>query len=344
MLRVIPGFSLEPPASEVEFLRRELGITWNQIGEAELISRIGEAQRTLVIISEPRHYQNIVRKVESDSIVAVMISDESYSLDRLNLALHESVHGVYRHYAPDFAPWPRIISASLGYLRDSRHTSQQGSTVVPNIQSGLQLRRRMKAWQAIKGESHAVPLGYTDTFARAFSDRFGLAEDSSLLGHDEIASLDRTSSVVFRGNRGLAQRIVGCERAAEMENSDITLIDADWSARAAEDVGETYVDSLLHAQFALCPPGFSNNESFRFYEALLCGALPIEVRVATTHLGVLPWRDDGTICESSWMRGLDQATNMNETERANRVAASRALMERVLTRVAGDIRQDLRSG
>ena len=119
------------------------------------------------------------------------------------------------------------------------------------------------------------------------------------------------------------------------------LIDADWSARAAVDVGASYVDSLVSAQFALCPPGFANNESFRFYEALACGALPIEVSVASTHLGELPWRNMGSIAHSSWTRGLREAEEMPEDERERSVLVARGLVTDVLHASAMRMRADV---
>ena len=199
----------------------------------------------------------------------------------------------------------------------------------------------MKQWQAVEHKVSPIPLGYTDTFARAFAQRFAPPSNASVFSVDPTNRVDRERSVVFRGNRGLAQRIVGTERAKKTRDSEITLIDADWSARADSDVGAAYVDSLIAARFALCPPGFANNESFRFYEALACGALPIEVSVASTHLGELPWRSRGPISSASWTKGLKEAEQMTEVERAQRVFIARGLVTEVIESAAIRLRADV---
>jgi len=292
-------------------------------------------------MSEAEPYRSVVEQAPDDSIVCLMISDEAYSLERLAIAKQPSVHRVYRHYPFEPASWGRIARTAAGYVRDSRGTSQRASTIVPNTKSGMRVRTRMKHWQAIERKVSPIPLGYTDTFARAFVQRFALLSHASVFSGDPTNTVERGRSVVFRGNRGLAQRIVGIERAKKARDSEITLIDADWSARASSDVGAAYVDSLIASRFALCPPGFANNESFRFYEALACGALPIEVSVASTHLGDLPWRSRGSIASASWTRGLKEAEEMTEVERAQRVSTARGLVAEVIESAATRLRVDV---
>ena len=340
---MLTGFSLEPPASEAEFLRREFGIHWQQVTENELRFRITDNPRTLIIMSEPHPYIRIVGQAPPAALTSVMMSDEAYSLERLRLATQPAIHHVFRHYPIQPASWRVIAACATGYIRDSRGTSQRATTIAPNIRSGMRVRGRMRHWEEISSKLTSIPLGYTDSFAQAFTDRFHLPENESLFAHEVARDETRKRSVVFRGNRGLAQRIVGCERTQRIRGSEVEFIDAEWSARAADDVGGSYVDSLLSARFALCPPGFANNESFRFYEALVCGALPIEASVASTHLGSLRWRSAGSISQPSWIRGLRQAETMSETERLDRVRSARRLVAGDLQDLADRIRADMES-
>jgi hypothetical protein len=198
----------------------------------------------------------------------------------------------------------------------------------------------MQSWVLLGDRVRFLPLGYTDTFASAFAKHAHVSDTSSFFTARDIER-DRPLSVVFRGNRGLAQRIAGCTLAAALPDSGIALVDAEWSGRASTEVGTPYVDELCAARFALAPPGFVNNESFRFYEALVCGALPVEVRIATTHLGQIPWRTGGSITEFSWTTGLRAAMAMAEDERRARVTSARSLIAGVVQRAARDIRLDL---
>ena len=339
MLTLLPGYSLEPPPSEVEFLRRELGIQWQQVTAEEMRALTRQHPRLLLLISEPDHYRDIVHSSADESLVVFMISDEGYSLERLDLARSPSIARIYRHYPAQPASWVRVIQAAAGYVRDAQGTSQSPKTVLPNVASGLALRRRMKAWASLGDRVQSVPLGYTDTFALAFADRMELGPNESLFAAP-ISDEPRPISITFRGNRGLAQRIVGIERAQRIPNADIYTVDADWSARAEGDVGLSYVDSLLAARFALCPPGFANNESFRFYESLVCGALPVEIASATTHLGTLMWRTSDTVFASSWAAALLNTQRLSEPSRLIRIEAARSHMVQTFQRLAAILRSD----
>ncbi len=340
MLTLLPGYSLEPPPSEVEFLRRELGIQWQQVTAEEMHALTQQHRRLLLLISEPDQYRDIVHSSAYESLVVFMISDEGYSLERLDLARSPSIARIYRHYPAQPASWIRIIQAAAGYVRDALGTSQSPKTVLPNVASGLTLRRRMKAWAPLGDRVQSVPLGYTDTFAHAFAERMQLGPNESLFVAP-ISDEPRPISITFRGNRGLAPRIVGIERAQRIPSADISTVDANWSARAEGDVGLSYVDSLLAARFALCPPGFANNESFRFYEALICGALPVELATATTHLGQLPWRSSHINSAPSWATSFRAIDGMPEASRLRRLSEARIPVRRAITLGTRAIRGDV---
>ena len=340
MLTPIIGYSLEPPASEAEFLRRELAIAWRQVSQAELHSLLHQSSRLLLLISEPPAYFPILRAASPHSLVALMLSDEAYAPERLDVARSPALFRTYRHYSAQPASILTILRSAAGYVRDSQGTSQSATTVIPNVANGLRMRARMAPWPQLGDQVRTLPLGYTDTFAHAFVDSGKLDPDQSLFDAS-LESEIRSISLAFRGNRGLAQRIVGLEKAQRVRYSEVLMVDADWSARAEGDTGRSYVESLVSARFVLTPPGFANNESFRFYEALACGALPVEVAAATTHLGTVPWRDGGSIQAYSWAQALAEAERMPESVRLARVSSARTLVAGALRLIAGQIHDDL---
>jgi hypothetical protein len=199
----------------------------------------------------------------------------------------------------------------------------------------------MKAWAACLIPVHAVPLGYTSTFSQAFVARHPEVGDSDSLFSVDALDGERPTSITFRGNRGLAARIVGMERAARLPNSDIATIDADWSGFAEGDVGATYVEALSTSRFALCPPGFVNNDSFRYFEALACGALPVEIRVALTHQGIAGAHSPRAVIRPSWRQGLTLAVEMSEVDRREATLAARSLVADVLARTRTRLTADL---
>ena len=177
----------------------------------------------------------------------------------------------------------------------------------------------MLTWRQVTVPVDAIPLGYTNAFANQRTD-------------NQAIDSRRGRSICFRGNRGLAPRILGLEAAKRVPGADIQLVDQVWSGASTDGASaRDYVDQLQDSRFALVPPGFVNAETFRYYEALLCGALPVEISVALTHLGCVPFRSNAGIRAWSWKEAMRQVQRMSEDERLARVSAARTLMEEHFT-------------
>jgi hypothetical protein len=338
---LITAYSLEPPVSEAPFLEREVGLRWTQVTTEELAAHLRE-RRGVVICSEPAPYDEVLAAAPDGSAVLVMISDEGYSRDRLALVQERrAIASVYRQYAATPASLGQIAQAARAFVGDARTTSESGRTALPNGMKGRETRTRMKAWTACRVPVRAVPLGYTSTFSEAFVACHPEAGDTGSLFSADVLAGERATSITFRGNRGLAARIVGMERAARLPNSDIATIDADWSGFAEGDVGASYVEALSASRFALCPPGFVNNDSFRYFEALACGALPVELRVALTHQGIAAARSPRAVISPSWREGLARAVEMDENDRREAARAARSLVTDVLARTRTRLAADL---
>ena len=346
-MTLLDALSLEAPVSEEPFLRRELGLSWRQVDGHALATRLTHEHPTVLICSEPAEYVRVLDHAPAQSVVLVLISDEGYDPERRRLVqFHPAVRAVYRQYAARPTSAWTLLRAVAGDVRDARKTSESGRTALPNTLAGRQTRRRMADWLQVTTPVRDVPLGYTSTFEAAFAAVNGVDDVEASLFEDLDGTVGddtdaRPTSITFRGNRGLAQRIMGMELAQRVPGSDVGTIDADWSGFAEGDVGRTYVEALLRSRFALCPPGFVNNESFRYYEALLCGALPIELRTALTHQGVATARAGQAIRRHSWTSGLGEAAGMAEPERRARVTAARTLVRDRLRTLRQQIRDDV---
>jgi hypothetical protein len=44
---------------------------------------------------------------------------------------------------------------------------------------------------------------------------------------------------------------------------------------ASMNTGKEYVEGLLNSHFSLCPPGNYSSNTFRYFESLLCGSIPL---------------------------------------------------------------------
>lgn len=279
--------SREPVASESEFLRREMSCEWTQVSQDEIVAAVQGGAPVLVGVSEPEPYREILAAARPRSITLLMISDEAYTPDRLALASSPAVRSVYRQYGVMEASTADTVIEACSLTTGAPRAGMRPSIAAHLMSVGRATRMRMRSWTRLGVPVTPIPLGYTASFAAAFAQRFDLSPDASLLD----ASIEeprhtcpsRGVSVYFRGARGSAQRQVMLARAARRESSRIEVIETNWSDPQRE--AENYVSGLLSAVHALCPPGSINTETFRFYEALMCGAIPIEPRTALTHLG-----------------------------------------------------------
>ena len=324
-MSVIDGLSLEAPMAEQRWLEAELGVRWQQVDTRELTRSLRSGPPRTLIVSNPDLYAQPLTDAPTGAAVVIQISDEGYSPERRAMLDIPAVRSIFRHYAPQAASKTQITSAIIGFAKDARNCDVPARSALPLYRSGSAVRARMNTWPRIG--YYCLPLGYTNAFAAAWDPA-------------TAANTDRAISVVFRGNRGLAPRIVGTAAAQNVTDSLVTFVeDHAWSG--AGDRGNTYVQELTNARFALVPPGFVNAETFRYYEALRSGALPIEINVALTHQGVLPFRTDATIRADSWQRALSIAAAMPETERRSRVAAAQAAMDQAFTQARDQLTRSM---
>lgn len=313
-MRIVDALSLEKPMSEEMFLARELGIRWNTVSDHELARALRSSRVTLVIVSDPVLYDVILKDAPVKSVVLLQISDEAYTTDRVAQATLAAVRSIFRHYAPATAPVTQRMRAIAGFVGDARTSDVPMRSARPLYASGKAVRQRMADWQTVPIPVQSIPLGYTNAFANA---------------HEEngIAPSERTTPICFRGNRGLAPRVLGLEAASLIPGAAIHIVNQVWSGASAHQSGaRDYVEQLRSSRFALVPPGFVNAESFRYYEAILCGALPVEIRVALTHQGIVPFRSPGSIRAWSWRTAVHEVQRMPEADRLSRLAAARTLM------------------
>ncbi len=322
---MIDGLSLEAPMSEERWMETEIGLRWRQVSPAEMRQALSSGLPQAMIISDPDLYIDHLRSAANHSVVVVQISDEGYSPERRALAHSPAIRHLFRHYDPRAASARQIVRAVRGFARDTRRSTVSARSVPHLYRMGAQVRARMNAWSSTPYTS--FPLGYTNAFAAAFE-------------RQESGTRDRSISVVFRGNRGVATRIAGTDAARRMGDSCINFVeDHPWSG--AENQGDVYVEELLHSRFALVPPGFVNGETFRYYEAVQCGALPIEVEVALTHQGAVPFRSPATIRARSWREALSIAAHMPEDERVSRVAVAQASVKECFARARTQLLQSM---
>lgn len=307
---LIEALSLEQPMAEEHFLARELGVRWITASEDEVAHSLRSKAATLLIVSDPGLYEVVLANAPTKSVVLLQISDEAYTTDRVVQATLPAIRTVFRHYASRVALASQRMRSLAGFIGDARTSSVPMRSAKPLYESGVAIRRRMADWQNVSVPVHSLPLGYTNVFAMAHEDSLR-------------SPIQRQATICFRGNRGLAPRILGLEAAAQLPGASIHLVDRAWSGSGGDSFdARDYIAQLQSSRFALVPPGFVNAESFRYYEAILCGALPVEIRVPITHQGLIPFRSDATVHAWSWRAAMRAVRNMSEDERTRRLTAA----------------------
>jgi hypothetical protein len=294
---VIIGFSLEEPMVEREFLRRELAVKWRTVDlptlNREIAQRWSQGNQTLLLISNPEKYSELVQDAPSESLVLFLLSDEAYSPLRRRLASSESVATVFRHYDLHYVGIFRGLKKALESLNLVINETWTLKEYLKLIVQGIRSQTRMKSWRKIPVPVFICPLGYTEKFALAFCEiRREVKEWQSLFDILIDNTIPRSIEYCFRGSRGQLQRqqMISSIQALQKAN-DVVLVDGEWSGISSSSLsGTEYVQSLLRSINAICPPGYTNNESFRYYESLICGANPIELPIALSHMGYLPAR------------------------------------------------------
>ena len=284
----IEAWSLTEPVSEAEFLRREIGLDVQAVSPSDLQAKLSTDRVSVVVISEATPYRDLLHGAPPGSVVAFLISDEGYTDDRRELiASSPAVRAVFRHYGLSEASLADITSAASDFWRACR-SSDVSPRVLPRLlATGRATRARMTSWRAVQVPVHEVPLGYTTEFARAYVSTLDQPqpENASLFALPRPIEQPRPVEITFRGSPSTAQRQALVEQARHRAGNDVHWVDATWTSKPGRERALRYVQDLQASTFALCPPGAVNTETFRYYEALLCGAQPIEPRTALTHLG-----------------------------------------------------------
>lgn len=103
-----------------------------------------------------------------------------------------------------------------------------------------------------------------------------------------IGERDNTPRDIFASFVGSYTHQIRNEMASylDLPDYDIALF-SQWSPSVSENKLRIHIDSLRRSEFALCPRGYGNT-SFRMYEAMQLGAVPVYI----SDDFCLPWSDE----------------------------------------------------
>jgi hypothetical protein len=136
-------------------------------------------------------------------------------------------------------------------------------------------------------ETYPLPAGYSNRFASELVNLGLVRESSSLFEQSPISnSTSRIKGMVFIGQHGswLRRRII--QAFMKIQGAAVTPYTS-WGG-AIKSNETRYSESLLNYRFCLCPPGNLSNESYRYYEAIVLGCIPV-----VTSITIQDWNKYG---------------------------------------------------
>jgi len=261
-------------SEEYEFLLRELDLIGKKINHEEESPLPSDS---LLYCNNLSHWEKRLSLSEESSVSVIVATNEYYNKNKW-MAINK---------------FKSIKCAFIQYLPNSQRT-RFGSTIKFIFQN-LQCLRDKTFWQTIKSASRTYkdmrslrfqvpvfnfPLGYTDRFAKELKNLGLLPENSISLFADEIYETNsRKVDVSFVGQKGRWYRrlmVDYFEREAGARTSKYG------SFGGFTDLPETtsYTKSILTSKFVVCPPGNVSSQSFRYYEAIALGSIPIVTEVS----------------------------------------------------------------
>ena len=184
--------------------------------------------------------------------------------------------------------------------------------------------------------------GYTNLFAQTFISKFAP-------GKEAISLLENTSNLVievqrlydfsFVGQTGSPNRLRAI-RVLEKHNSSlrkcIVLRDGfggtEGSNGASLSTSNEYIDTLVNSRFSLCPSGNFAGASFRWFESLILGAIPIQSTRIPSDPCYESFVEYSFSAREPWSKLFNLAEQVSEEER---LETYRKLMELLRVAVQG---------
>lgn len=293
MVEKVFAYSLEPPLVEFEYLKRELGLIWVKLGEEELLAKLSDPSdgAEVIIVSDSILYERVVRASTPNSLIVVLLSDEVYSPHAYNLINNnDSISIVIRNYGFVPAPISLIVNELLRLTRVAGVDPRTHYYLCRTFARGIRTRIRMARWKTCNKEVEVLPLGYTSVFANYFSERLSIGPFESLFQKHPSIYREREIPISFMGTKGQIQRQLALRKLRKVPGAQVSVSESFNGVTGGEVGAPAYVEMLLKSVKVLCPPGYTNNESFRYYESLICGAIPEEERISIAQLGLNSFR------------------------------------------------------
>lgn len=189
---------------------------------------------------------------------------------------------------------------------------------------GMQIRQHkiLQIHKKTKIKSINIPIGYTNVFALSLLRLVPNAheEQQSILKIEPSFFYQPQTEVCFVGQSGQIVRELAI-RSLEKSELGYVLRRPSYGASNVIDhsvaaLGKEYVETLLGSQFVLCPPGNISGQSFRYFEAITLGRIPLVMNHVTSDPNFRSGYLCGEILPStgSWAKLLKASQKIDRTD------------------------------
>jgi hypothetical protein len=259
-----------PEYSEVnEFFTRELGLYGEKINHEEDRAL---PENSLIYCNDLAHWQRRLALSRKSSVSVIIGSNEYYDLSRLSqINNFESIKCAFIQYLPN---GKRIKAGSFAsfILRFPRVLSQRA--FYGTAKMGFQKYGKV-APERFNVPIYPFPLGYTERFAREL-DTLGILQASrgSLFQGMHFSDFSERDKISFFGQKGSWYRRLMVKFFERYPNFQMEAYSS-FGGFTNSPRSTGYSELILKSRFVVCPPGNCSSQSFRYYEAIALGAIPV---------------------------------------------------------------------
>jgi hypothetical protein len=269
-----------------EYIRREFGITLFSGMEEKKKQLMSSKNGEPALIFTDTSVSNFkcFSEFPSKSIVIFLLSDETYRLmTNIRLLMHPSTKIIIRDYP--LGKIHNLLDLPIRLMPKIVRIVRKPNLyrMVPKaIFSGLYMifaQCFISLFAKIMNKKiFGIPLGYDNGFGNIYAKEFGLEHDQSLISFALSRNLKinhKSRILSFMGQKGSADRQVMILEAKKISGTHIKLNKNYALGRNANNQIDFFT-AMKDSKMSLNPPGNYSGHTFRFYEALLVGSLPIE--------------------------------------------------------------------
>ena len=318
--------------SQQEFWAREFGAVIIEKDESFISvikNLVGQQIRPVVQLDKNYAELRALEALPENSIIGWCHSDETFDL-AFNTALTNlnSLHTILRPYHLEKTTFTNSIkSLSYTFLNLRMSTSLKDVLRIIAWQFrglGMQIRQHkiLKKYAKARRQFRNIPIGYTNVFALsllAFIQR-GIEPRESILSLEPGLINHIQSGVNFVGQSGQIVRELSIRSLEKSELGQVIRRSGYGASNVIDQsvatLGKEYVELLHDSLFVLCPPGNISGQTFRYFEVITLGRIPLVMNHVTSDPNFKSgyWYGKFLSSAGSWRKMLHDSQGLSHKE------------------------------